>query len=117
MSEPKLFIENNLNDVVAWSKFGVIWRIEPAEKLGSFYGDVICDSTDNQIAKAKGNEVFNIEGKKLGEVKDVETTNDNGVEIPSKLLIINGQEAGVVKRGDEITSLAAIALLGSELVR
>ncbi|TQV72922.1 hypothetical protein FLL45_15770 [Aliikangiella marina] len=114
MSEPKLIIVDNLKQIVAWTKFGVMWRNETHERLGSFYDNVICDNDDKQIAYIKGCEVFSMAGEMLGQVKDIVVTTDDGLELNRKSLIFNGRAVGV-SSGDTLVGLAALVFLGKEL--
>jgi len=114
MSEPKITIEDRQNNTVAWARFGVMWRSEPRERLGSFYNDVICDNDDKQIAVMKENEVFSMSGEKLGKINETVSTTESGLKISSNSLIVNDQLVAT-SQGDNLACLAAIIFLGKEL--
>jgi len=113
MSEPKLTIVNNLNQTVAWAKFGVMWRNDPHERLGSFYEDVICDNDDKQIAYIKACEVFSMTGEMLGQVKDIVVTTEDGLKLKRKSLIFNKRVVGF--SSDNFVGLTALVFLGKEM--
>ena len=106
MSEPKYHIENRNGEVIAWSKYGVLWRVN-GEWVGSFAEYKAYDNEGNIVASLKGDEVVSVEDKVLGIIKSIE----NGSIFQ---LVVNGNISS--QRGYSKTmSVGVIALLGNEL--
>lgn len=109
MSEPKQIFYDKDQNIIAWSRFGVLWRNSPEERLGSFHESDIFDNSDQVVAKLENSRVFDIDGKLLGKIEGPFVK--DGLE--HYLLVMKNNEIGKCKYTKEMAA-AVIALLGEE---
>ncbi len=111
MSEPKLRIYNKKGEVIAWSKWNVLWRIDIDERLGSFVDENIYNNENTLIATLVGDDVIDGKGEPIGNIQDLGSLKDEQLQYG---LLIKGKNVGSCYNHKYLCS-AAIAILGVEL--
>jgi hypothetical protein len=115
MAEPKYAIYDNSNEIVTWSKFGVMWIGKCEERLGEYYKNKVFNSTSEQVAYIKDDTVFSMENTVLGQVKSTNYESDSGNTFEATALVIDGVEAAKCFPKSKNVALAGIALLRDKL--
>lgn len=107
-------MHNAKQQLIAWSKYGVLWSETSKEKLGEFTESEIFNNQREVVAKLVGSSVLSLNNEIIGQLKVFQNGRFINNEPHSFELLINGKVVGLCNCGKGM-SAAVLALLRKEL--